>query len=48
MPIKAEDGKVLGTFGTYFTEKREPLPEEIAAIDSLASVAASVLQRETD
>src|SRR5688572_12937081 len=28
MPIKTDDGKVLGTFGTYFREHREPTEEE--------------------
>ena len=43
MPIKNTDGKVLGTFGTYFREKREPTREEIEGIRSLATAAASVL-----
>jgi GAF domain-containing protein len=40
MPIKNADGKVLGTFGTYFREKREPSPAEITAIKLLAETAA--------
>ena len=43
LPIKNEDGKVLGTFGTYFRDKRKPTVAEIAAIDSFATVAAKVL-----
>jgi len=43
MPIKSADGKVLGTFGTYFRERRTPLPEEIKGIELLASVAAQAL-----
>jgi GAF domain-containing protein len=43
MPIKNSDGKVLGTFGTYFRERREPSEEEINSIKSLALAAARVL-----
>jgi len=43
VPIKNESGKVLGTFGTYFREKREPSEEEIEAIGYLAYGAARVL-----
>jgi GAF domain-containing protein len=42
-PIKAGDGKVLGTFGTYFREKRQPSPAEIYAVQALAATAARVL-----
>ena len=40
MPIKAVDGTILGTFGTYFREKREPTRAEFNAIRGLASAAA--------
>ena len=43
MPIKNADGKVLGTFGTYFREKREPSSVEIAGIKQLADTAARVV-----
>lgn len=43
MPIKSSEGKVLGTFGTYFREKRGPREDEIHAITSFISVAAKVL-----
>jgi len=43
MPIKNNHGKVLGTFGTYFREKREPSQREIDCVNSLTAVAASVL-----
>lgn len=43
MPIKNTDGKVLGTFGTYFREKREPSPVEIDGIKHLADTAARVV-----
>jgi GAF domain-containing protein len=45
MPIKsAEDGRVLGTFGTYFRDTRQPTDREKAAISALASTAAQVLE----
>jgi len=44
MPIKGSDGKVLGTFGTYFRESREPSPGEIDDIQQLAATAAKVLE----
>lgn len=43
MPIKTAEGKVLGTFGTYFREQREPLPEEITGVQLLADTAAKAL-----
>jgi GAF domain-containing protein len=43
MPIKAADGTVLGTFGTYFRERREPTAWERQAVESLASAAAFVI-----
>ena len=43
MPILDADNKVLGTFGTYFREKRSPLPEELVGIRILASAAAKVI-----
>jgi GAF domain-containing protein len=42
-PIKNNEGKVLGTFGTYFREQREPSSEEIASVRSLSIAAATVL-----
>ncbi len=45
MPIKSTDGKVLGTFGTYYRVAREPSEKEVAVISELASVAAQVLER---
>ena len=45
VPIKSvADGGVLGTFGTYLRETREPTTEEIRAIRELASAAARVLE----
>jgi GAF domain-containing protein len=43
MPIKQADGKVLGTFGTYYREKREPSRDEIESIQYLANAAAHVV-----
>lgn len=44
VPIKNSDGKVLGTFGTYFTTKRKPTPDEIDGVVILASVAAKIME----
>ena len=44
MPIKSgADGRVLGTFGTYYRDLREPSGEEMAAVGALAEAAAQVL-----
>lgn len=43
MPIKNTEGKVLGTFGTYYREKRKPSPAEITGIEQLAKVAAQIV-----
>lgn len=43
MPIKNPAGKVIGTFGTYFRETREPSPFEINGMQQLAEAAARVL-----
>jgi GAF domain-containing protein len=42
-PIVADDGTVLGTFGTYYRENRHPTPEEILGVKCLADVAARTL-----
>jgi GAF domain-containing protein len=42
-PIKASDGNVLGTFGTYFREQREPTPAERRNVEVLAATAAAVI-----
>jgi GAF domain-containing protein len=44
-PIKAQDGHVLGTFGTYYREAREPDESEKVAVSELAAVAAIALQK---
>lgn len=43
MPIKTNENKVLGTFGTYFRRQRDPSTEEIQGTELLASAAALVL-----
>ena len=43
LPIKADNGKVLGTFGTYFRERRSPTPEERQGVERLAATAARVI-----
>ena len=44
MPIKSQaDGRVLGTFGTYYRTSRAPTDREISAVGALASSAARVL-----
>ena len=47
MPIKTPEGKVLGTFGTYYREKRAPSEGEIQAVGLLATAAATVITRKT-
>ena len=45
MPIKNAEGIVLGTFGTYFREKRKPSLSEIAGIERMANAAARIVSR---
>jgi hypothetical protein len=46
MPIKsAADGRVLGTFGTYYKDLRLPTTQEISAVRALAESAALALDR---
>lgn len=45
MPIKASNGNVIGTFGTYYTSRRRPSQEEIDGIEMLAKAAAEILER---
>lgn len=47
MPIKNMQNEVLGTFGTYFREQREPSNEEIKGVELLASAVAQVVTRKT-
>ena len=44
MPIKStRDGRVVGTFGTYYRDVRQPTARELAAVGALAGVAARAL-----
>ena len=43
MPIKASNGTVLGTYGTYYRDHRHPSAEEQKAVASLAAAAALAL-----
>jgi PAS domain S-box-containing protein len=45
-PIYSSSGAVLGTFGTYFTELRGPLPIERQLIEVLAHTAALAIERD--
>lgn len=46
MPIVGRTGCVLGTFGTYFRERREPTARELAVVDVLARTAAIAIERD--
>ena len=46
MPIKTNENKVLGTFGTYFRKQRKPSDEEIKGTELLASAAAMALEKQ--
>jgi GAF domain-containing protein len=43
MPIKSGDGTVLGTFGTYYRERREPSSKEREVVERLAAAAATLI-----
>jgi PAS domain S-box-containing protein len=45
MPIRASDGRVLGTFGTYFRECRAPTERERQVVESLSRAAALAIER---
>ena len=46
VPIKSPlDGRVLGTFGTYYRDVRQPSAEEVDALRALAAAAARALDR---
>jgi GAF domain-containing protein len=47
-PIKARDGRVLGTFGTYYRTSRTPTPAEHHAVERLAALAAMTLDARRD
>jgi hypothetical protein len=45
MPIKSSEGKVLGTFGTYYRECRTPTADERQGVELLATAAALALAK---
>ncbi len=45
IPIIAKNGRVLGTFGTYFRERREPTQLEHQMLEILARTAALAIER---
>ncbi|QOV91341.1 PAS domain S-box protein [Humisphaera borealis] len=45
MPIRAPDGRLVGTFGTYFRERREPTKRERQVVEGLCRVAALAVDR---
>ena len=47
MPLTTEGGRVVGTFGTYFREKRQPTEQELADVAALAPVAARAIVART-
>ena len=47
-PIRARDGSVLGTFGTYFRDVREPTDTEREVVAVLSHTAAIAIERERD
>jgi GAF domain-containing protein len=42
-PIKSTGGAVLGTFGTYYREQREPSAAERRNVEALAATAAAII-----
>lgn len=47
-PIISRTGKVLGTFGTYFYECREPTSLELRLVATLAETTALAIEREAE
>jgi len=45
MPIRALDGRVLGTFGIYFRERRTPSERELRIVEGLGRIAALAIER---
>ena len=43
VPIKSRGGNVLGTFGTYYRERRTPTADERHGVERLAAAAALAL-----
>ncbi len=45
MPIRAVDGRLLGTFGLYFLEQRPPTERETRIAEGLGRIAALAIER---
>jgi PAS domain S-box-containing protein len=45
-PILSSEGKVLGTFGTYYREPRSPTAEEHDVVEHITHLASIALERE--
>jgi len=45
-PIISHDGKVLGTFGMFYREVREPGPAEVQLIDDASRIAGIAIERD--
>jgi PAS domain S-box-containing protein len=45
-PIISHDGRVLGTFGMYYREPRDPTPDDIRLIDHASRIAGIAIERE--
>lgn len=45
LPIRAGDGRVLGTFGTYFHECRRPTDTEVELVSLLTRTAALAIEK---
>jgi PAS domain S-box-containing protein len=45
-PIMSNDGRVLGTFGMYYREIRNPTPDDIRLIDHASRIAGIAIERE--
>ena len=43
MPLRSSDGRVIGTFGTYFREHRLPTDAERETVATLGAVAAAAI-----
>jgi GAF domain-containing protein len=44
MPIKDENGRVIGTFGTYYRNRRSPSNSEVEGLKLLSAVAARAIK----
>jgi len=48
VPIFSSTGQVLGTFGTYFRQPRQPTPRERRTVEILARTASIAIERAQD